>query len=316
MTLTQLRYIIAVDTYRHFVTAAEKCFVTQPTLSMQIHKLENELGVLVFDRSKQPVEPTPIGKQIVEQGRRILQEADRVNEIIQEGKGEIAGEFHLGIIPTVASSLLPRFLKEFSETYPLVRLRIEELKTPVIIERLRKDLLDAAILATPLEERGIIEQPLYYEPLMAFIPDGHQMAGQKHILNSDIEMKELLLLNEGHCFRNNVLNLCRPSKQTTVEENKPLTLESGNFETLIKLVRQGFGITLIPYLVALELDPEDRHSAIPFSVPHPSREISMVYTRAQLKIQIINALRDVILKSIPSKLLNAQDSELVSPVIR
>ena len=208
MTITQLNYIIAVDTHRHFARAAESCFVTQPTLSMQIHKLEEELGVTIFDRSRKPLQPTDIGVQILEQARIIITEERRIEEIIQLHKGEIAGDFKLAIIPTVASTLLPRFLKCFISQYPKVNLQIEELQTKVILERLKNGLLDAAILATPLSQDGIMEKPLYYEPFMAYTPMDHRLFKEKFLDNSDLDVNDILLLHEGHCFRDSVINLC------------------------------------------------------------------------------------------------------------
>ena len=191
MTITQLEYIIAVDTHRHFARAAEHCFVTQPTLSMQIHKLEEELGITIFDRSRKPLQPTDIGIQIIEQARIVINEEKRIKEIIQQHKGEIAGDFRLAVIPTVASSLLPRFLKCFLEEYPKVNLHVEELQTKVILERLKNGMLDAGILATPLKQDGIIEKPLYYEPFMAFIPKEHRLFPEKFIDNSDLKENDI-----------------------------------------------------------------------------------------------------------------------------
>ena len=238
MTLTQLQYIIAVDNHRHFARAAESCFVTQPTLSMQIHKLEEELGVTVFDRSRKPLQPTDIGIKILEQARTVVNEEKRINEIIQQHKGEIAGSFRLAIIPTVASTLLPRFLKCFISQYPKVNLEIEELQTKVILERLKNGLLDAAILATPLKQDGIMEKPLYYEPFMAYTPTDHRLFKEKFIDNSDLIADDILLLHEGHCFRNSVIKLCNSMFDKT--KNSGVKLESGSFETLIKLSKQGF----------------------------------------------------------------------------
>ena len=313
MTITQLRYIIAVDTHRHFATAAEKCFVTQPTLSMQIRKLEDELGLLVFDRSRQPVEPTPMGRQILEQARVAVQEADRVLTLVEEGRGDVAGEFRLGIIPTVAPTLLPRFLGAFTTTYPKVSLSVEELPTARIVEKLKNDQLDAAILATPLTERGIEEEVLYYEPFMAFIPSGHRLADDEFVLHGDLDVNDVLLLHEGHCFRNSVINICQTAFDQT--STRSLRLESGSFDTLIKLSRQGFGMTLIPYLKAIEMtSPKDRANIKPFAAPKPAREISLIFGRGQFKTHILRALADCIKESVPEKLLEAEQDSFVSPI--
>lgn len=312
MTITQLHYIIAVDTHRHFARAAESCFVTQPTLSMQIHKLEEELGVTIFDRSRKPLQPTDIGKQILEQARIVITEEKRINEIIQQHKGEIAGNFRLAIIPTVASTLLPRFLKCFISQYPKVNLEIEELQTKVILERLKNGLLDAAILATPLSQEGIMEKPLYYEPFMAYTPMEHRLFKEKFIDNSDLIADDILLLHEGHCFRNSVINLC--NSLFNKDNNTGVKLESGSFETLIKLSKQGFGMTLVPYLKALELkNVEPEGTVKPFSRPQPLREISIIHHRTHLKISIIEALAKCIQETIPEHMLKDEEGEVISP---
>lgn len=313
MTITQLNYIVAVDTWRHFATAAEKCFVTQPTLSMQIRKLEEELDVVLFDRSKQPVSPTEIGEKVIAQARTVLQEAGRIGELVQLDRNEISGEFRLGIIPTVAPTLLPRFLPRFLKKYPQVRLVVEELQTEQIIDRLRKDLLDGGILATPLHQNGIIEHPLYYEPFMAYVPEDHRLAEEEFVLASELDLNDILLLNEGHCFRNNVINICKTAFDPDMD--RPLQLESGNFDTLVKLVRQGYGMTLLPYLHALDLRKQKDQKLIkPFDNPKPTREISLVYSRAELKMALVKALSEVIEKSVPAQLLEHGEGAFVSAI--
>jgi len=310
MTLTQLSYLIAVDNHRHFARAAESCFVTQPTLSMQIQKLEDELGVLLFDRSKHPVRPTSIGEKLIQQARTILNEAERMQQILQESKNVLEGPFKLGIIPTVTSSIVPRFLRQFNKKFPKIQLQIIELTTEMILERLQKDDLDAAILATPLDERSIIEKPLYYEPFMAYIPADHKLGKESFITNSEIDIDDVLLLNEGHCFRNSVLNLCNSSPSLSA---KNVDLASGNFDTLVKLSKKGYGMTLLPYLYALDLAAEEQAFVKPIADPKPTREISLVYTRAELKIKVIEELAQIIKNSVPEKLLDESD-QVLSPV--
>ncbi|GAB5557245.1 MAG: LysR substrate-binding domain-containing protein [Schleiferiaceae bacterium] len=310
MTITQLQYIVAVDNYRHFAKAAEACHVTQPTLSMQIHKLEEELGVLLFDRSKQPVKPTDLGQKIIEQARTIINESEKVFQLTQEATGHFEGTFKLGIIPTISPFLLPRFAKKISAKMPDVEIVIEELQTEQIIEKLRKDQLDAGILATPLDEQSIVERPVYYEPFTAYVPQGHRLANEEFILNSELSPDDMLLLNEGHCFRNSVLNLCgKPG----VTAHSNIQFESGQFDTLIKLADNGFGMTLIPYLAALDLEGEHRGHVKPIADPKPTREISLVYSRTQLKINLIETLANIIQSSIPEKLLE-KSKDIVSPV--
>ena len=313
MTITQLEYIIAVDTYRHFAKAAESCFVTQPTLSMQIQKLEDELGIIIFDRSRKPLQPTDIGNQILTQARIVINEERRIKEVIQQHKGEIAGEFKLGIIPTVASSLLPRFLKAFLKEFPKVKLQVEELQTKTILEKLKNGMLDAGIMATPLSQDSIIEKSLYYEPFMAFIPKEHRLFSEKFIDNSDLHADDILLLHEGHCFRNSVLNICK----NMFDKNNPknIQLESGSFETLIKLSKQGFGMTLVPYLTSLDLKETELPQSIkPFSRPQPMREISIVHHRTHLKISIIDSLAKCIQANVPKHMLTAEEGQIIKPI--
>lgn len=311
MTLTQLQYLIAVDNHRHFAKAAEACFVTQPTLSMQIQKLEEELGILLFDRSKHPVRPTAIGEKIISQARIVATETGRIEQILQESKNQLEGPFKLGVIPTVAPTLIPRFISKFHSKFPKIQLQISELRTDVIVDLLRRDELDAALLATPLGEKGIIERPLFYEPFMAFIPENHRLSKESFVTNSELDIEDILLLNEGHCFRNSVLNICN---QLPKNGQRPIDLESGNFETLIRLSKKGFGMTLVPYLHAVDLAAEDQKFVKPIADPKPSREVSVVYTRAELKIKVIDELFKIIQNSVPEKLLQ-EKNEVVSPLV-
>jgi LysR family hydrogen peroxide-inducible transcriptional activator len=299
MTITQLNYIIAVDTYRHFGRAADACFVTQPTLSMQIQKLEDQLGVLIFDRSTTPVSPTSIGKKIVEQARLVVSESEKIEQMAQSATGDFRGDFRLGIIPTVASALLPRMIRQLKKDLGNVHFIIEELQTHQIVEALRKDELDAAILATPLDEKGITETPLYYEPFMAFIPEGHRLSQDEFILSSELDVNDLLLLNEGHCFRNSVLQLCRQ----TQTKPRQIELESGTFDTLIKLSQLGYGMTLLPYLTAVDLPKDLQGFVKPVAEPTPTREISLIYADTHVKSAIIEKLEPIIRQSVPKRLL-------------
>jgi LysR family hydrogen peroxide-inducible transcriptional activator len=314
MTLTQYQYIVAVDIYKSFAKAANHCFVTQPTLSMQIQKLEEELGVTLFDRSKKPVATTDIGRQIVDQAKVLLNEAGRINEIIQLSKGEIKGQFRLAFIPTIAPSIIPRFLKDFTELYPNLELHITELQTEIILDQLKKGLIDAAVVATPLGAEGVIEKQLYAEPFMGFVPESHRLYKEKFLTTKELDIHDLLLLKEGHCFRNSVINLCNNAFKKN-DKSASIHLESGNFETLIKLAKQGFGMTLIPYLFALELkETEDKKYIRPFEKPQPSREISIIYRRAQLKIHVIEKIAEAIKKSVPKHMVSAKEMQVIQPI--
>lgn len=288
MTLTQLSYMIAVAKAGNFTAAAEEVYVTQPTLSMQILKLEEELGVKIFNRTKKPVRLTKVGEQIVIQARKIIAEAKRMEDIVAQEKGFIGGEFKLGIIPTVMPTLLPMFLNAFVKKYPKVHLKIEELTTDTIISHLREGKLDAGIAATPLKFESIVERPLYYEPFVGYIPPSHRLSNLKQLTQEDLEDEALLVLEDGHCFRNQALSLCTP------KNNHPKTkfnLKSGSFETLINLSNAGLGMTLVPYLNTQKIGESNQKNLRYFPDPPPAREISLVYPKSQLKIQIIEALK-------------------------
>ncbi len=310
MTITQLQYVLAVAEHKNFTLAAEKCFVTQPTLSMQIQKVEEELKIRIFDRSKKPIQLTEIGQKIVNQAKNIVNEADRMQDIVEQQKGFIGGEFRLGIIPTIMPTLLPMFLNNFIKKYPKVKLIIEELNTDEIIIKLKNGHLDAAIAATPLMEEKIKEIVLYFEPFMAYIPQSHKYYSKTEIEISDLDVDEILLLQDGHCFRDGILNLC---KNVNRSDFSHFQLESGSFETLIKLADEGLGITLLPYLHTLDLKENDKVKLKHFVEPKPAREVSLIFPKTELKIQIIDALRATIAGVIKGAIV-FQNVEIISPI--
>jgi LysR family hydrogen peroxide-inducible transcriptional activator len=312
MTITQLQYVLAVAEHKNFTLAAEKCFVTQPTLSMQIQKIEEELNIQIFDRTKKPIQLTDIGQKIVNQAKNIVNEADRMKDIVEQQKGFIGGEFKLGIIPTVMPTLLPMFLNTFVKKYPKVKLIIEELNTDDIILRLKNGNLDAAIAATPLNEEKLKEIVIYYEPFVAYIPEKHRIADKKEIEVSDLNLDEILLLQDGHCFRDGILNLC---KNQDVAPANNFQIQSGSFETLIKLADEGLGLTLLPYLHTLDLKEQDKLKLKHFKDPKPAREISLIFPRTELKIQIIDALRQSI-SGVIRGAIAFQNVEIISPLLK
>lgn len=309
MTITQLQYILAVAEHKNFTLAAEKCFVTQPTLSMQIQKVEEELGIQIFDRTKKPIQLTDIGGKIVNQAKNIVNEANRIQDIVHQQKGVIGGEFRLGIIPTIMPTLLPMFLNNFIKKYPKVKLIIEELNTEDIIFKLNNGHLDAAIAATPLYEEKIKEVVLYFEPFVAYIPENHDNFNKKEIEISDLNLDEILLLQDGHCFRDSILNLC---KNNTNLENNHFQIESGSFETLIKLADEGLGTTLLPYLHTLDLSEKNQKKLRHFVEPKPAREVSLIFPKNELKIHIIDALRSTIAGVVKGAIV-FQNVQIVSP---
>lgn len=310
MTITQLKYVLAVAEYKNFTLAAEKCFVTQPTLSMQIQKIEEELSIQIFDRTKKPIQLTDIGHKIVIQAKNIVNEADRIQDIVEQQKGFIGGEFRLGIIPTIMPTLLPMFLNNFIKKYPKVKLIIEELNTDEIITKLNNGHLDAAIAATPLNEEKIKEIVLYFEPFVAYIPENHHTFQKKEIEISDLNIDEILLLQDGHCFRDGILNLC---KNSNAGDNNHFQIESGSFETLIKLADEGLGTTLLPYLHTLDLKESDKLKLRHFVEPKPAREVSLIFPKSELKIHIIDALRSTIAGVIKGAIV-FQNVQIISPL--
>ena len=310
MTITQLQYVLAVAEYKNFTFAAEKCFVTQPTLSMQIQKIEEELNILIFDRSKKPIQLTAIGQKIVEQAKNIVNEAGKIKDIVEYQKGFIGGEFRIGIISTIMPTLLPMFLNNFIKKYPKINLIIEELNTNEIIKKLKNGHLDAAIVATPLEEEKIKEIVLYYEPFVAYIPENHIISQKTEIEISDLNLDDILLLQDGHCFRDGILNLC---KNKEVSNKNSFQLQSGSFETLIKLADEGLGTTLLPYLHTLNLNDKDKLKLRHFKEPKPAREVSLIYPQSELKIHIIDALRNTIVGVIKGAIA-FQNVQIISPI--
>ncbi len=295
MNLQQLEYIIAVDTHRHFAKAAKACHVTQPTLSMMIQKLEDELEAKIFDRSKQPVIPTETGKLLIDQARRVMVASKEFKEIVNRQKGIVAGQLHLGVIPTLAPYLVPLFIHAFLKKYPDVHLRITELTTEQIVVGLKKGELDAGLLVTPLQNPSIREMPLFYEPFWVYSSHSYD---KQYLLPSDIDPQELWLLEEGHCLRSQILNLCELRKQS----NHFLQYENGSIETFKRLVDIKQGITILPELATLSLSAQQKKRLMPFKAPVPVREVSLATHRNFIKQSMITALQQEILSAVPDAL--------------
>lgn len=309
MTFVQLEYIIAVDTWRHFATAAGHCFVTQPTLSMQIQKLEEELDVKIFDRSKQPVVPTETGAEIIEQARVILAEKSALLEKLQNKKGVLSGELRIGIIPTLAPYLLPLFIQPFAKKFPSVKLVVHEMMTELIIARLREGKIDAGILVTPLQEAGIKELILFYEELMAYVSKKNAIYEKSYILPQDIDPNKLWLLEEGHCFRSQIVNLCELRKMS--KEGSSFDYEAGSIETLRRMVEMNDGITIIPELATLDMPARQTQLIRHFRKPAPMREVSLVVHRNFVKKGLIDALKEEILRTVPEKIRKNRPANVV-----
>ena len=299
LTLTQLEYLVALDQHRHFGKAAKACHVSQPTLSMQIQKLETELGVVFFDRSHQPLLPTSEGSSLIQQARVVLSEARRLNHLSQEDCKELKGELRLGVIPTIAPYLVPLFVEHMAKTYPKLSLHIDELQTHQIISSLDNETLDVGLLATPLKVEGLEEEKLFLEPFLLYVNTAHPLAKRKLLSEDDLDGSELWLLGEGHCLRTQILRFCSLRSSQPVFRN--IRFEAGNLETLQRLVESGSGYTLLPWLAAQRPHPQGV-TLIPFRQPLPQRQVSLVWRRTQLKKRSIDALAGAILATLPATL--------------
>lgn len=309
MTLVQLEYVVAVDTYRSFVVAAEKCFVTQPTLSMQIQKLEDFLGVKIFDRSRQPVILTDVGEKIVEQARIVLMESKKINEIIQDVKGELVGEFKVGIIPTVAPYLLPKVITSFTGKYPKLKLQIWEYTTERILAELKTGSLDCGILSTPIQENGILETPLFYETFVAYVSDKSNLFQKKVISTDDIAEERVWLLNEGHCMRGQVLNICNYKHNNRTLDT--FEYNTGSVETLKRMVDINAGVTILPELSIQSYSEDELEHIRYFKSPEPVREISLVTTKNFVKQRAVNIFVQEIKNVVPERFMTKRKKEII-----
>ena len=309
MNFQQLEYIIAVDNYKNFVKASESCFVTQATLSMMIKKLEEELEVKIFDRSKKPVKTTEIGEKILLQARKITAESKRFKEIVHKEKGVLSGELKIGIIPTLAPYLLPLFLKQFVRLFPLIKLNIHEFTTEVIIQKLQTEELDAGILSTPLNNHSINEQVLFYEKYFLYVSDKEKGFDKKYVLAKDIDIDRLWLLEEGHCMRSQILNFCELKKKHAHEEY--FHYAAGSIETLRNMVDTDFGITIVPELSTLNFNAAQRKKLKHFKSPVPVREISLITHREFIKEKLIDVLKQSILHVIPNEMKTGKQKNVL-----
>ncbi len=296
MTLTQLRYILAVDRCRNFGEAARECFVTQPTLSAQIHKLEDYLQIQIFDRTQTPTAPTALGIKVLERARKLVQEADALEELGMSLRKEMKGEFSLAVIPTIAPYLVPLFAEKFVKLHPQVKLKIFEYQTHEIIQLLKEDKIDGAILATPLEEKGLNEEHLFYEPFSLFFSPKHELLKKKQIDDKELNSSEAWLLKEGHCLRAQALQLCHVKHQSTQTN---LYFEAGSLETLIQMVKNGEGFTFLPELCSSQMSAADQKNLRPFKSFVPVREISFVTGPFAIKLSIQEGLIEMIKKQLP-----------------
>ena len=310
MTFIQLEYIVALDTFRHFTLAADNCHVTQPTLSMQIQKVEEELGIVIFDRSKQPVIPTAMGIEVIAQAKSILTRRDALHELIEYKKGTLTGELHIGIIPTLAPYLLPLFIQQFALKYAKVKVIVSEMTTNIITHSLKEGAIDAGILVTPLQQKGIKEYVLFYEEMLAYVSKKNSLYQKHYVLAQDIDPNKLWLLEEGHCFRSQIENLCELRKQSRAGSH--FDYETGSIETLRRMVDLNDGITIIPELATLDMPAKQLQLIRKFKNPVPVREVSLVVQRDFVKKRLIDALRASILASVPEKIKKNKGSNIIA----
>lgn len=295
MNLQQLEYIVAVDQQRHFARAAETCFVTQATLSMMIRKLEDELDVVIFDRSRQPVVPTEVGRKIIDQARIVLKEAALLRQVTSDASQQVSGVLRLGVIPTLAPYLLPQFLKSFLAKYPDVQVRISEMNTAQIVEHLSQDKLDVGLMATPLPYEGLRTEHLFHERFFVFTSHKEKDLKKKFVLPEDLDVNRLWLLQEGHCMRSQMLNICRLKKEGN---SSNLEYEAGSIETLLQIVEMKNGLTIVPELATISFNEQRKEQLKEFKAPVPVREISLVTYRHFIKTRLLEALKEEIVKGV------------------
>lgn len=306
MTITQLEYVLALDTHRNFATAASHCHVTQPTLSMQLKKLEEELGTVLFDRNKKPVAPTDVGAQVIEQARVSLQSLKRIDALVRQHSDDLSGTLRVGIIPTLSPYLLPRVLPSLAKHHPNLTLEIEELLSDQIIDKLHKDQLDVGLWVARASENYLINVPLFYERFLVYLPNGHAHS-EETVALSDLDMKQLWLLKEGHCFRDQVASFCGG----LLETSHHASFLSGSLETLKKIVDQHYGFTLLPELAVFDLPKGQQKNVRSFKNISPLRAVSLTYHRRFCKDKLVQMLKTEIRANVPQELLDESRGQVV-----
>ncbi|ADV42645.1 hydrogen peroxide-inducible genes activator [Bacteroides helcogenes] len=306
MTLQQLEYILAVNQFRHFARAAEYCRVTQPTLSAMIQKLEEELDIRIFDRSQQPVCPTPIGIHIIEQAQNILVQTNRIKSIIEEKKHSLTGTFKLGILPTIAPYLLPRFFPELMKKYPELDIRVVEMKTNDIKKALQTGEIDTGIVASLAGMEEFRQTPLFYEQFFAYVARENPLFNNEVIRTSDLTGEQLWLLDEGHCFRDQLVRFC----QLKAARASQLAYHLGSMETFMRMVESGKGITFIPELAVLQLGDAQRELVRPFAIPCPTRQIVMLTNKDFIRYTLLEALSKEIRCAVPGEMLSLKATQI------
>lgn len=306
MTLQQFEYIIALEKFRHFTKAAEYCNVTQPTLSAMIQKLEDELEVKIFDRSQQPIAPTPAGLLVIKQAKEALVQAEQIKNIVQEQKQDVAGKFTLGILPTIAPYLLPRFISLLMKKYPKLELRIAEMKTHEIKRALLNGEIDAGVLADieDLEEYNISH--LFYEQYMAYVSKSCPLDEKQLVKSSDLQNHQLWLLDEGHCFRDQMVKYC----QIKSAQDSQMTYSLGSIETFMRMVESGCGVTFIPWMAVQQLSESQKELVRPFAIPVPTRHLVLATNKNFIRNTILTAIIEEIQASVPKAMHSLATSQV------
>lgn len=305
MTLQQLEYVVAVYRCHHFAKAAEHCGVTQPTLSAMVQRLEDELGVKLFDRSAQPVVATPVGRVVVEQAWKVLSRARKLKAMVEEEKQSTEGTFRIGILPTIAPYLLPRFFPQLMADHPEMDLRIVEMQTADIKKALLRGELDAAILVSLDGMDNYVQTPLYYEQFLAYVSRTDRLYAKQTIRTADLAGETLWLLDEGHCFRDQLVKYCALRSARASQQHYTL----GSIETFMRMVEGGRGVTFIPELALPQLSAEQRQLVRPFALPIPVREVVLLTSRSFVRQTVLSLLADRIRSSVPEKMLRMDCTE-------
>lgn len=305
MNLQQLEYILAVDTYRHFAKAAEHCRVTQPTLSMMIQRLEEEIGAKIFDRSSQPVQPTLVGERILRQARSILHETALIREIVHEEEGSLKGKFKLAILPTIAPYLLPRFFQQMTDRYPELDIQLMEMQTQPSLAALLDGELDAALIASEPGNPKLQGEILFYEQFCGYVSKNEPVYQHELIRTADINGERLWLLDEGHCFRDQLVRFCKMEKVKV----RQAAYRLGSMETFMRMVESGNGITFIPELAVSQLNEEQKKLVRPFAIPRPTRQITLVTRKDFIRHSLLEILKKCIRESVPKEMHTLQNTQ-------
>lgn len=308
MTLQQLEYIMAVARYGHFGRAAEACNVTQPTLSAMIGKLEEEIGAKLFDRNRQPILPTQVGERVIRQAKEVLTQADHIKDIVLEEKQSLGGVFRVGVLPTIAPYLLPRFFPQMMKKYPALDIRVREMKTHEIKEALLKGDIDAGILATIEGLEEYEQTTLFYEKYIGYVSREDTLFNKEVIRTADVAAsRELWLLDEGHCFRDQMVRFCQMKSSQTSQ----LAYNLGSMETFMRMVETGMGITFIPELAEMQLSEPQKELVRPFAIPVPTRQLILITNKNFIRRTLLDTLVKEIQASVPKDMLKLKGGQVL-----